>query len=260
MYPIERALGTYKSYVKNKARSEGSIAEAYIVNESLTFCFMYFCDIETKFNRPERNFDDNDKVGDASIFKHRMKALHSQRAFEAIDDLYSLACKPDIRVFKYTACIVDGVRFTVKDCDDQLIIQNNDKIEEDQSTMHDAYQANNLNEFSFDIDVEVNEQQELHRVDVEPEVVQFVEPSGRVNDDDIDFINDDSESETNDENYNNENEDVQVEHDPSYDDDERSARLQFKESFMIAKLASSYEDTYPKIPFKLAENGGNYVS
>ena len=68
MYPIERALGTYKSYVKNKARPEGSIAEAYIVNESLTFCSMYLRDIETKFNRPERNFDDNDKVGNASIW------------------------------------------------------------------------------------------------------------------------------------------------------------------------------------------------
>ncbi|XP_012840363.1 PREDICTED: uncharacterized protein LOC105960705 [Erythranthe guttata] len=32
MYPIERYLGTLKGYVRNKARPEGSIAEAYIVN------------------------------------------------------------------------------------------------------------------------------------------------------------------------------------------------------------------------------------
>ena len=32
MYPFERALETYKQYVRNKARSEGSIAEAYVVN------------------------------------------------------------------------------------------------------------------------------------------------------------------------------------------------------------------------------------
>ena len=55
MYPFERALGMYKQYVRNKACPKGSIAEAYIVNESLTFCSMYLRDIETRFNHPERN-------------------------------------------------------------------------------------------------------------------------------------------------------------------------------------------------------------
>nr|XP_018632514.1 uncharacterized protein LOC108948185 [Nicotiana tomentosiformis] len=32
MYPIERYLGTLKSYVRNRACPEGSIAEAYIAN------------------------------------------------------------------------------------------------------------------------------------------------------------------------------------------------------------------------------------
>ena len=41
---------TYKSYVRNKAYPEGSIVEAYIVNESLTFCSQYLLGIETKFN------------------------------------------------------------------------------------------------------------------------------------------------------------------------------------------------------------------
>ena len=41
MYPFERALGTYKQYVRNKAHPEGSIVKAYVVNESLTFCSMY---------------------------------------------------------------------------------------------------------------------------------------------------------------------------------------------------------------------------
>lgn len=43
--------------MKNKARPEGSIAEAYVVNEALTFCSMYLNKIETKFNRKERNDD-----------------------------------------------------------------------------------------------------------------------------------------------------------------------------------------------------------
>ncbi|XP_066354558.1 uncharacterized protein [Miscanthus floridulus] len=38
MYPIERQLGTLKGYVRNRARPKGSIAEAYIANEALTFC------------------------------------------------------------------------------------------------------------------------------------------------------------------------------------------------------------------------------
>jgi hypothetical protein len=41
MYPIERRLGTFKGYVRNRARPKGSIAEAYIATEALTFCSRY---------------------------------------------------------------------------------------------------------------------------------------------------------------------------------------------------------------------------
>ncbi|XP_019240998.1 PREDICTED: uncharacterized protein LOC109220987 [Nicotiana attenuata] len=41
MYPIERYLGTLKSYVRNRACAEGSIAEAYIANECMAFCLRY---------------------------------------------------------------------------------------------------------------------------------------------------------------------------------------------------------------------------
>lgn len=41
MYPIERFLRRLKSFVKNKARPEGSIAEAYILQECVNFCSMY---------------------------------------------------------------------------------------------------------------------------------------------------------------------------------------------------------------------------
>ena len=72
MYSIERAMSIYKQYVRNRARPEGSIAEAYIVNEALTFCSMYFQDIETRFNRPERN-DERAELfppRGISVFKH----------------------------------------------------------------------------------------------------------------------------------------------------------------------------------------------
>ncbi|XP_060182233.1 uncharacterized protein LOC132611890 [Lycium barbarum] len=41
MYPIERYLGTLKSYVRNCACPEGSIAEAYIANECVAFFSRY---------------------------------------------------------------------------------------------------------------------------------------------------------------------------------------------------------------------------
>ena len=49
MYPIERSLRTLKQYVQNKACPEGFIAEAYVMNESDTFCLCYLSSIETRF-------------------------------------------------------------------------------------------------------------------------------------------------------------------------------------------------------------------
>ena len=53
-----------------------------------------------------------------------MKFLRFEGAVEATDDLYALACKHDQRVSMYSACIVDGVRFTVKEQDDRRTTQN----------------------------------------------------------------------------------------------------------------------------------------
>ena len=57
MYPLKRMLGKYKRRVRNKARPEASIAEAYLVDECLTFCSMYLRGIETRWSREERNVD-----------------------------------------------------------------------------------------------------------------------------------------------------------------------------------------------------------
>ncbi|KAL3651956.1 hypothetical protein CASFOL_004958 [Castilleja foliolosa] len=57
MYPIERFLCGLKQSVRNKARPEDSVAEAYIAKECLTFCSMYLKGIETRFNRDDRNND-----------------------------------------------------------------------------------------------------------------------------------------------------------------------------------------------------------
>ncbi|GJZ96521.1 putative transposon, En/Spm-like, transposase-associated domain protein [Tanacetum coccineum] len=69
MYPIERYLSTLKSYVRNKSRPEGSIAEGYIVEECLSFCSLYlFHDIETEHNRTSQNYDDGGSVDVLPIF------------------------------------------------------------------------------------------------------------------------------------------------------------------------------------------------
>ena len=65
MYPIERRLCTFKSTVRNRARPETCIAEAYMAAEAYTFASRYIPDIETRFNRGRRIVE----VG-GSIFKH----------------------------------------------------------------------------------------------------------------------------------------------------------------------------------------------
>ncbi|KAM0885306.1 hypothetical protein ACQ4PT_030396 [Festuca glaucescens] len=57
MYPVERFLMTLKRYVRTRSHPEGSIAECYIFDESLTFCSQYLHGCETRYNRKARNDD-----------------------------------------------------------------------------------------------------------------------------------------------------------------------------------------------------------
>uniref|UniRef100_J3LNX2 DUF4218 domain-containing protein n=1 Tax=Oryza brachyantha TaxID=4533 RepID=J3LNX2_ORYBR len=71
MYPIERRLYTLKRYVRNRARPEGSIAEAYIADECLTFCSKYMDGVETRFNREPRNKGfSNEEAYEVDVFGH----------------------------------------------------------------------------------------------------------------------------------------------------------------------------------------------
>ncbi|XP_019264921.1 PREDICTED: uncharacterized protein LOC109242523 isoform X2 [Nicotiana attenuata] len=84
MYPIERELGHFKSFVRNKAQPEGSIAEGYLAEQSLTFCSRYIEDIETRFNRPRRVRDDpniNEPSGRSSIFPQLGKPASASVTF-----------------------------------------------------------------------------------------------------------------------------------------------------------------------------------
>ncbi|XP_042957921.1 uncharacterized protein LOC122293417 [Carya illinoinensis] len=113
MYPFERYLGKFKRYVKNKARPEGSIAEAYIHTECLTFCSIYLKDVETKFNRADRNVDadEEETIDGFIIFNQKIQEHRTQHPHDVSADLYALACGPNRWVASYDACIINGKRF-----------------------------------------------------------------------------------------------------------------------------------------------------
>ena len=69
-------LGNLKGIVKNKAHPKGSIAEAYIINESLTFCSLYLNGVETKFNRRDGHHDDkNSESISFAIFSNKIQPI-----------------------------------------------------------------------------------------------------------------------------------------------------------------------------------------
>ncbi|GJS74968.1 hypothetical protein Tco_0724849, partial [Tanacetum coccineum] len=57
MFPFKRFMKKLKGYVRNKAKSEGSIAEGYVAEEALTLSSHYFQDVTTTFNSLKRNVD-----------------------------------------------------------------------------------------------------------------------------------------------------------------------------------------------------------
>ncbi|XP_042983672.1 uncharacterized protein LOC122313038 isoform X1 [Carya illinoinensis] len=93
MYPFERYLGKFKRYVKNKARPEGSIAEAYIHTECLTFCSMYLQDVETRFNRADRNIDADEEatIDGFKIFNQKVRPLGIASNVQLEDKLFKAA-------------------------------------------------------------------------------------------------------------------------------------------------------------------------
>ena len=53
--------------MRNRAQPEGSSAEGYTLEETITFCSRYLDGVETLFNRPPRNDDDNEN-GSSYLF------------------------------------------------------------------------------------------------------------------------------------------------------------------------------------------------
>jgi hypothetical protein len=72
-------MKVYKTYVKNKNRPEGCIAENYIVEESIKFCSGYVECMEYIGSMPNRNEALDDEEGE---LHHYGKALSSRNSFE----------------------------------------------------------------------------------------------------------------------------------------------------------------------------------
>ncbi|KAJ9567086.1 hypothetical protein OSB04_003052 [Centaurea solstitialis] len=137
MYPFERYMKKLKCYVRNKARPVGSIAEGYVAEEALTFCSMYLQDVQTKFNRPERNediivektkmwvFESKCRPASATQVKHLdVYEMQTQNSPLFHKELSALSMGARANASTYSACIVNGVRFMVVSRDTQRTTQN----------------------------------------------------------------------------------------------------------------------------------------
>jgi hypothetical protein len=116
MYPIERRLCTLKRYVRNRARPEGLIAEAYVADECLTFCSKYIDDLETRFNRQPRNQGfSNEEAYDIDVFCHGVNftcatdppLVHDESGFDQMVWYVLTNCSQVEKYVKYVlACIL----------------------------------------------------------------------------------------------------------------------------------------------------------
>jgi hypothetical protein len=82
MYHIERALRYLKPMVGNRARVEGSIAEAFILKEVAYFLSVYFVE-EHNVNAPTTryNVDEEPPCSDLSIFASRGTTVGSSTSY-----------------------------------------------------------------------------------------------------------------------------------------------------------------------------------
>ena len=79
MYPIEQYMYKLKSYIRNRAHPEASIAEGYLADECMTLCSRYMQSVETRFNRLNRNYENvNGHDESLAIFSHSGRQLGAQ--------------------------------------------------------------------------------------------------------------------------------------------------------------------------------------
>jgi hypothetical protein len=87
MYPIERRLWTLKNFVRNRAKTEGSIVEEYVASDTLTFCSRYMEDMDTTFNSEGDSGGEVPLPNDISIFQHGVSLVGRCRVQYTDDDV-----------------------------------------------------------------------------------------------------------------------------------------------------------------------------
>ena len=80
-------MGTFKNSMRNRARPVGSIAEAYVATDTLTFCSRYTEDVDNRFNRDTHGTSGDGPVGDdIFVFMHGVKLMGGSSVDHASDE------------------------------------------------------------------------------------------------------------------------------------------------------------------------------
>ncbi|XP_074359754.1 uncharacterized protein LOC141699836 [Apium graveolens] len=142
MFPIERFLGNLKSYVRNRRKPEGSIAEGYLAEECVTFCSRFLTgegEIEDTMSHSARNTSlEEHRVsldGEATSKRLKRERTHTSDFWiwlkeqvlskDSISrDLEVLALGPTRAARQFTGYVVNGYRFHTKSRDSRCITQN----------------------------------------------------------------------------------------------------------------------------------------
>ncbi|CAL8118566.1 unnamed protein product [Prunus armeniaca] len=160
MYPIERLLGELKKSVRNRVKLEGSIIEAWVQYEALTFCGMYLkmwtrlsivlsaimievahwfvlnnCDEIILYLDEHEEMMKREHPSHLYSKKHRelfpqwfleyVNKLKSENSPIYSEELYNLAFSP-ISAELFSGCHVKGIKFLGTTRDDKLCTQNSD--------------------------------------------------------------------------------------------------------------------------------------
>ncbi|GKB49756.1 hypothetical protein Tco_0900509 [Tanacetum coccineum] len=113
------------------AKPEGSTAEGYVAEEALTFYLHYLRNVQTRFNRPDKNDDDPPSTCELEVFRSvcnlksagvgkklddevkkeasMISTLNAKKLSECSLELFILASGLNDHVTYYTSCIVNDV-------------------------------------------------------------------------------------------------------------------------------------------------------
>lgn len=106
-----RFMYSLKKKVRNKACVEGSIAEAYLKEEMVTFCSLYLDeDFETQFTKKSRNFDGGDVsfYDSLSIFSQPGRATNASSRRYVSDEEYHASCLTFSQIVKKLNLILES--------------------------------------------------------------------------------------------------------------------------------------------------------